>query len=66
MHKVLGIATSGFLPVDNDIEKGRWAVKVKMYRAGRMVTTKEDNYKRVYADDGKSYTTQNLWKAGCG
>ena len=56
MHKVLGIATSRFLPVDNDIEKGGRAVKVRMDRAGRMAAAKEDSYKQVYADDGKSYT----------
>ena len=56
MHKVFGIATSGFLPVDNDIEKGGRAVKVRMDRAGRMVAAKEDSYKRVYADDSKLYT----------
>ena len=27
-----------------------------MDRAGKMVAVKEDSYKRVYADDGKSYT----------
>ena len=30
MHKVLGIATSGFLPGDNDIEKGGRAVKARL------------------------------------
>ena len=54
MHTVLGIETSGFLPVDNDIEKGRRVVKGRIERAGRMVTAKEDIYKRVYADDSKS------------
>ena len=43
MHKVLGIVTSGFLPVDNDIEKRGRAVKVRMGRAGRMVAAKEDS-----------------------
>ena len=52
MHKVFGIAISGFLSVDNDIEKGGRAVKVRMGRAGRIIDTEEDNYKRVYADDG--------------
>ena len=56
MHKVLDIATSGFLPVDNDIEKLGRAVKVRMDRVGRMVAAKEDRYKRVYEDDGKSCT----------
>ena len=56
MHKVLGIATSGFLPVDNDIEKGGRAVKVRMDHARRTMAAKEDRYKRIYADDGKSYT----------
>ena len=56
MHKVLGIVTSRFLPVDNDIEKGGRAVKVRMDRAGRMAAAKEDSCKQVYADDGKSYT----------
>ena len=45
-----------FLPVDIDIEKGGRAVKVRMDREGRTVTAKEGNFKRVYADDGKSYT----------
>ena len=45
MHKVLGIATSRFLPVDNDIEKGERVVKVRMDGAGRMVASKEDSYK---------------------
>ena len=45
-----------FLPVDIDIEKGGRAVKMRMDREGRTVTAKEGNFKRVYADDGKSYT----------
>ena len=45
MHKVLGIVTSGFLPVDNDIEKRERVVKVRMDGAGRMVASKEDSYK---------------------
>ena len=56
MRKVFGIATSGFLPLDNGIEKGKWTVKVRMDRVGRMVVAKEDSHKRVYRDDGKSYT----------
>ena len=60
MHKVLGIATSGFLPVDNDIEKGGRAMKVRMDRTGRMVAAKEDSYTRVYANDGKSYTYSKI------
>ena len=31
-------------------------MKDRMERAGRIVTAKEDSYKRVYAADGKSYT----------
>ena len=31
-------------------------MKVRMDREGRTVTAKEGNFKRVYADDGKSYT----------
>ena len=56
MHKVLGITTSSFLRVDNDIKIGERTVKMRMDRARRMVASKEDSYKRVYADDGKSYT----------
>ena len=56
MHKVLGITTSSFLRVDNDIKIGERTVKVRMDRARRMVASKEDSYKRVYADDGKSCT----------
>ena len=52
MHKVLGIETSDFLSVDNDIEKEGQVVKVRMGRAGWIIATEEDNYKRVYADDG--------------
>ena len=67
MHKVLGIAISGFLAVDNDIKEGR-VVKVKMDRVVRMVATNEDSYKRVYKDDG-SYTypilLENRLRAKC-
>jgi len=47
MHKVLGIATTRFLPIDNDIEKRGRAVKVRMDRAGRMAEAKEDSYKKI-------------------
>ena len=41
IHKVLEIATSRFLPVDNDIEKGGRTVKVRMDRRGRMVAIRK-------------------------
>jgi hypothetical protein len=53
--KTLAIASTGFLPTNNDIEAGGDAVLVGLQRAGRMVAAERDTYKRVYADDG-SYT----------
>ena len=59
IHKVLGIAISGFLSIDNDIERGGQAVKGRMGRAVRIISTEEDNCKRIYVDDG-SYTCREI------
>jgi hypothetical protein len=53
--KTLAIASTGFIPTDNDIAAGGNAVLVGLQRAGRMVPAEQDTYKRVYAADG-SYT----------
>ena len=62
INKVIGIVISGFLPVDNDIEKGRRIMKVGTYRAGRVMAAKEDSYTRIDVDDGKSYTYPKIAK----
>jgi hypothetical protein len=53
--KVLMIASTGFLPINNDIAAGGKSVLIGLQRAGRMVAAERDTYKRVYAADG-SYT----------
>jgi hypothetical protein len=53
--KVLVIASTAFVPSNNNIEEGGEAFRVGLQRAGRMVAAERDTYKRVYADDG-SYT----------
>jgi hypothetical protein len=53
--KVLVIASTAFLPVDNDVTAGGEAFLVGLQRAGRLIPAERDTYKRVYAADG-SYT----------
>ena len=55
MYNVLRIATSAFLPTDNDIEKGGRALSVTLDRVERVERTNEHCYKRFYAPDGRSY-----------
>ena len=50
--KVMGIATTMFVPHSNDMERGGVAIKVNLERVGRMAKAKKDSYKRVYRDDG--------------
>jgi hypothetical protein len=50
--KVLIIASTAFLPVDNDVTAGGEAVLVGLQRAGRMVAAERDTFARVYAPDG--------------
>lgn len=59
INKVIGIVISGFLPVDNDIEKGRRIMKVGTYRAGRVMAAKEGSYKRIDGDN-ESYAYPRL------
>ena len=59
INKVIGIVISGFLPVDNDIEKGRRIMKVGTYRAGRIMAARVDSYKRIDVDN-ESYTYSRL------
>jgi hypothetical protein len=59
--KILMIASSGFIPIDNDIAAGGNAVLVGLQRAGRMVVAERDTYKRVYTTDGSgSYSYPKL------
>jgi hypothetical protein len=55
--KTLIVASTGFLPVGNDVTAGGEATLVGLQRAGRMVPAERDTYARVYAPDGSgSYT----------
>jgi hypothetical protein len=55
--KILVIASTAFVPSNNDIEAGGVSHLVGLQRAGRMVAAERDTYKRVYDPDGSgSYT----------
>ena len=54
--RFLGLQPQVFYLLITISKKEGRVVKVRMDRAGRIVATKEDSYKRVYANDGKSYT----------
>ena len=53
IHKVMGIVVTGFIPLDNDIEKGGRAIKISLERAERMKKETKNSYKRVYLSNGK-------------
>ena len=57
--KVMVIATTGFLPHDNNMASGGVAIKVSLTRVGRMKKADKDSYRRVYKDDG-SFHYPNL------
>jgi hypothetical protein len=48
----MGIASTMFLPLHNDVERGGGAIKVSLVRVGRMVKAARDTFKRVYKLDG--------------
>ena len=50
--KVLAFVMTGFVPLDNNFEKGGTALKILIKRAGAMVEAKRNTYKRVYRTDG--------------
>ena len=52
INKILVIVSTGFLPYDNDMEKGGVGVKFAPTRAGGMVKAKKDSFSRVYREDG--------------
>jgi hypothetical protein len=52
IEKILALATTGFAPHNNNIEKGGVAHKISLTRAGRMQKAKKDSYKRFYQEDG--------------
>jgi hypothetical protein len=55
--KTLAIASTAFVPTNNDIEAGGEAFLVGLQRAGRMVAAERDTYKRVYDPDGSGTYT---------
>ena len=59
IEKVMGLCTTGFLPFNNDIEKGGVSIKIDFERAGRMEKATRDTYRRVYDENGK-YTMPQI------
>ena len=51
IHKEMYIATTAYLPHDNDMTKGGLAFKVSLERVGKMLPAKRNSYRRVYHDD---------------
>jgi hypothetical protein len=63
IDKSLITASTGFLPIDNDMEAGGASILVGLQRAGRMVIAERSTFKRVYNPDGSgSYTYPKLPK----
>ena len=58
IEKVLCLATTGFLPFNNNINEGGRSVKIHLQRAGGLVPAKKDSYKRVYKQDGTYHYPQ--------
>jgi hypothetical protein len=52
IYKEMMIASTAFLPHDNDMTKGGAAFKLNLVRVGRKQPAKKDSYKRVYKPDG--------------
>ena len=44
IEKVMGLCTTGFLPFNNDIEKGGVLIKIDFERAGRIEKATRDTY----------------------
>ena len=52
LDKIMGIASTAFVPWNNNIEAGGDAHLVSLTQVGRMVKAKKNSYKRVYKNDG--------------
>jgi hypothetical protein len=52
IDKCMAIASTAFVPHDNDITKGGTAEKLSLTRVGYMKKAAKDSYRRVYHDDG--------------
>jgi len=52
IYKVMGICSTGFAPIDNDMTKGGRTEKVSLVRVGKMLPAAKDTFKRVYRPDG--------------
>jgi hypothetical protein len=50
--EIFGLATTGFAPHNNNIEKGGIAHKILLTRVGQMQKAKKDSNKHVYKEDG--------------
>jgi len=55
VYKVMFIASTGFVPHNNDIENGGVGYKISFVRVGRMVPAARTTFKRVYKPDGKHH-----------
>ena len=56
VYKTMAVAVSGFIPTGGDITAGGHAVKIAFERVGRMAPAVRDSFRRVYSEDGKSFT----------
>ena len=52
LDKTMGIASTGFIPTNNDITKGGVAHLVSLTRVGKSEKAVRNTYKRVYKPDG--------------
>ena len=54
--KTMGIASTAFVPFNNDVSKGGKAYLVSLTRVGRVVRASKNTYKRRYNEDGVTYS----------